>query len=277
VRLWAPAGQLDSPLPFKYDAELKPAGLEQLTEPLLQLFTRQVLERLQELVKLYERLATAASAQGLTVIESTGEAMIEQGMLSEALVEPDLVTAYRRAYNNFEGAKNRTRGFDLLATFLVNNASNSVQNDNNKTTQRLHPSVLKWCSASISGQVAAAVDSASAVQLSVLFMGHHISFDTPFDWVDPLKTAQLMFDVLWERALEQMQAEDAEKEWTGALSWNATFGTDTCRPQELDGIVALNMTPLDFELPTEQAVAKQVGPLGSVEYLSSTAKTSDRA
>ena len=37
-------------------------------------------------MELLVRFATAASAQGLTVLEATGEAVVEQGLQPEALV-----------------------------------------------------------------------------------------------------------------------------------------------------------------------------------------------
>ena len=103
------------------------------------------------------------------------------------------------------------------------------------------------------------------MQFVVLFLGRVIQFATPFDWVDPNKAAELMLEVLWEQGVAQMQPTDEEKGSAG--SWNATYGNDSC-PDVADGVIALDTAPLDFELPQELAVLKEVGPMGSVEYLS---------
>ena len=55
VQLQAPAGALDSALPFQYNAQLDRSSLEQITRPLLGLLSKHVTLELQRVVELFER------------------------------------------------------------------------------------------------------------------------------------------------------------------------------------------------------------------------------
>ena len=115
--------------------------------------------------------------------------------------------------------------------------------------------------------VGSADSASSTVQFTVIFLGRLIQFDTQFDWVDPNKAAELMLEVLWEQGITEMQMQPTDQKKGTAGSWNATYGNDSC-PDVADGVIALDTAPLEFELPQELAVLKEVGPMGSVEYLS---------
>ena len=65
VELQAPAGALDSPLPFQYNAQLDRSSLEQLSRPMLGLLSKHVTLELQRLVELYERYAAAGCSRAV--------------------------------------------------------------------------------------------------------------------------------------------------------------------------------------------------------------------
>jgi len=257
AQLHSPAGELDSPLPFQYTAQLKRSSLDLLTMPLEQLLVRRVTVEMQELVKLYARLATAASAQGIRVMQSTGQAVIDTEMEPVSLVKGDLIDAYRRAYRNFDLIKNATRGLDLLASSLIGNHSKSA----------ISRRVLHWCSAAVSGRVADEVDSTQTVLFDVLFMGYQIQFAVKINLLNPSMAAELMFEALWKHGVSRMQLGDVhvDSDALGMLQ-NATFGQGVCQ-DVVEGVIALDETPLDFELPLVDAMLAGVGLQGSVKYL----------
>jgi hypothetical protein len=260
VRIESPAGELHTALPFDYKAELDSESLSQMNVHLLTLFQERVSTTIEKNVVLYQSLADAAETQGIRVLASSGEAIIDQDVEVEIPEQAELVAEYRKALSRFEESMKATRGIDLLGTALGQNSSDPV---------------IEWCGASIEGRVAAAVNRTSVVDFNLIFLGHSLSFRSELNLQQIEDGASLLFEPLWDEVNVLFQ--------TVPTIGNATIGNATCTPAVvglhtdlLNGtnstsissspILAAATTSFEFEIPDVQLVANEVGPLGSVQF-----------
>lgn len=187
-------------------------------------------------------MAESAAAQGITVLEASGEAIIDPAF------DPDSSTApgtYRKAVNRFETLRNDTQGIAALATVLVDNSTDPK-------------SFLEWCSGSLQGRVAAPINQTNSIELVGVLLGHKISFVAEFDLQDPEASANLIFEPLWEEATSILEHVSVSN--TGTLG----RGGDSCLPFE--GVASPELvSPMEFELADVEQVKKEVGPIGSVK------------